>query len=505
MTICPYLLTTARTTTLLARNRFHKSHFWRRGSLTTVGLLTFSDGRDFVNKDLEAFCRQEETRLVSALESWGYTVVAGTGPITSNNMSVVEARRVSASNPQLTIFHYPVWAFPHFTMLATTATRGPICLFSNIDPQYPGMVGLLAGGGGLDQIGRRHSRVCGNINDDDIAKQLRRAVLAASAAESLRGSTFGRIGGRPMGMYTTASATDQWLATFGVDVEEIDQWEVVRRSDTVPQVKVTAARKWLEGHVGEIKYDGAALTPELLERQIRSYHAVRELIAEWHLDFCGIKGQPELTNHFATMDLTEAFLNDPYDWDGPKETFVCATESDMDGALTMQLLKLLSGYPVLFADVRHYHADRDVWDLCNSGQHATWYAERSDDPAVNLRSVKLLPEVFYFPAGGAAVHHIAAPGEATFARLSRINHRYRMQVVHGDLLRFDHRTNESLARQSTYEWPHAFARFDVAAEPFLSEFGANHIHAVPGDWRAELKAVCGILDISYTELRTNSG
>jgi L-fucose isomerase len=27
---------------------------------------------------------------------------------------------------------------------------------------------------------------------------------------------------------------------------------------------------------------------------------------------------------------------------------------------------------VLFADVRHYHADRDIWDLCNSGQHATF-------------------------------------------------------------------------------------------------------------------------------------
>jgi L-fucose isomerase len=44
----------------------------------------------------------------------------------------------------------------------------------------------------------------------------------------------------------------------------------------------------------------------------------------------------------------------------------------MDGALTMQLMKHLSGTPVLFTDVRHYHADRDTWDLGNSGQHATF-------------------------------------------------------------------------------------------------------------------------------------
>src|SRR3712207_9468649 len=64
----------------------------------------------------------------------------------------------------------------------------------------------------------------------------------------------------------------------------------------------------------------------------------RELIEEWNLDFSGIKAQPELTNHFATMDITEAFLNDPYDWEGPKEPHVCSTEADMDAALTMQIL-----------------------------------------------------------------------------------------------------------------------------------------------------------------------
>jgi len=46
-----------------------------------------------------------------------------------------------------------------------------------------------------------------------------------------------------------------------------------------------------------------------------------------------------------TEDIAEAFLNDPYDWDGPKPTLVCATESDMDAALTMQILKGLAGTP----------------------------------------------------------------------------------------------------------------------------------------------------------------
>lgn len=62
----------------------------------------------------------------------------------------------------------------------------------------------------------------------------------------------------------------------------------------------------------------------------------------------GIKAHGDLTDRYCTMDVAEALLNDPYDWDGPKEPVVAATESDMDGALTMQIFKHLTGSPVLF-------------------------------------------------------------------------------------------------------------------------------------------------------------
>jgi L-fucose isomerase len=246
-----------------------------------------------------------------------------------------------------------------------------------------------------------------------------------------------------------------------------------------------------------VHYDGRQLTPELLERQLRSYAAMRELIAERKLDFCGIKAQPELTDHFCTMDVTEAFLNDPYDWDGPKEPTVCSTEADMDAALTMQVLKGLSGTPALFADVRHHHAELGVWDLCNSGQHATWFAERSPAADDNLRHVHLYPEDFYFPAGGASVHHLAGPGEMTFARLTRMDGRYRMHVLRGALVQFDPETNERLMRASTYEWPHAFARFTADADEVLSRYGSNHIHAIPGDHTAALHHVCRFLEVDF--------
>ena len=465
--------------------------------MALVGILTMSDGREGVHRDVEKFARDVEGEIASALEKAGHEVVRAPELVWTNELATSQARLIADDRPDLTIFNIPVWAFPHFTMLAAREALGPLLLFSNINPEQPGMVGMLAAAGALDQIGHTYSRAWGDISDQTVAARVETQVRAATAVSSLKGSTFGRIGGRPMGMYTAVSNTDQWMEKFGVDVEEIDQWELVRRSEKVEESRVRAAREWLEEHAAGVHYDGDRLTPELLERQIRSYYAMRELIEEWNLDFSGIKAQPELTDNFATMDVTEAFLNDPYDWEGAKETHICATESDMDAALTMQVLKSLSGTPVLFADVRHYHSDRGVWDLVNSGQHATWFAARSEDPVENMRHVHLYPEVFFFPAGGASIHHLAAEGDFTFARLTRLDGRYRMHVLRGSFERYDEETNEDLMQQSTYEWPHAFARMDASADEFLSRYGSNHIHAVPGDYVEELRIVCKLLDIDY--------
>ena len=468
--------------------------------MSRVGILTFSDGRDFVHQGLVGFLADVEARIVAACEAAGYEVVLGTEPITSNEVAVSEARRLASVRPDLTVFNYPVWAFPHFSVHAARATTGPLLLFSNIDPTYPGMVSMLAAGGSLDQLGRRHERLWGDIGQGAVWSRFSQVVAAAHAVRSLEGSTFARVGGRSMGMYTAVGRTDEWMNRFGIDVEEVDQWEVVRRSALVPASAAASGREWLEKYAAGVHYDGKALTPEILERQVRSYYALKEIIADGHIDFCGIKGQPELTNHFATADIAEAFLNDPYDWDGPKAPVICATEDDMDGALTMQLMHKVTGTPVLFADVRHYFTDRGIWDLENSGQHATWFAARSEDPAENLSKVHLYPEEFYFPAGGAAVHHLAAAGEITLARLSRLNGSYRMQVTPGRFETYDGETNEALMRQSTYVWPHAFTRMDAPADVFLSRFGANHIHAVPGDITAELAAICRFLDLDLERL-----
>jgi L-fucose/D-arabinose isomerase len=145
--------------------------------------------------------------------------------------------------------------------------------------------------------------------------------------------------------------------------------------------------------------------------------------------------------------------------------------------------------------VRHYNAEQGFFDLVNSGEHATYFAAASLDPDDNMPHVHFLPEIFYFPAGGASVQHLAAPGRATFARLTRKDGRYWMAILPGELVRFEDAENKRHMRATTWEWPHAFARFDAAPETVLASYASNHIHAVYGDRVAELVAVCHALDV----------
>lgn len=463
---------------------------------TRVGILTFSDGREYIHEDLLPTNLRYQRELAEALEQTGkIEAVPGTEIINSNASAREQALRLKQAGVEMTIFNYAIWCYPNFSAIATTFAPGPYLLFCNLHPSECGMVGMLAAAGTLDQLGLTYERVWGSIRDEAVLARVMAFIGAASAVSRLKGQTFGNFGGRPLGMYTAVSNLDQWQRQFGIDVDNIEQEDIVRYGHAADGGKVENALKWLEARVGAIKYDDEGLTPDKLRLQIRSYYALRQIIAERHLDFIGIKAHGDLTYTYATMDVAEAFLNDPYDWDGPHEPIVAATEADMDGALTMQIFKHLSGSPVLFADVRHYDRESDVWYFSNSGTHATFFAGGSYVPEENLRHVTFYPEKNYYPAGGASVHHFAAPGRVTLARLSRKEGRYQLALVPAEFIAFPRDVALAKGATTTPEWPIAFTRLKVSAGEFLASFPCNHIHGVYGDYIGQWLSVAKILGI----------
>ncbi len=471
-----------------------------------VGVLDFGDGRSFLQAPLEPVNRQFRDRLIERLRADGFDVVSGDEVIWQNDIAVRNGRRMQAEQVDVVIFNFSVWAWPQYARVAAQFCPQPIVMFSTINPKYPGLVGMLANAGSLAQAGIRFTKTFGDLTDPHVYDGLRVQLVAIAAARRLKGLTYCLIGGRSLGIDTTVIDPAQWMRQFGIDVDHVDQFELIRRAEGQARTRIDTALSYLKRTVKKIHWTAPdapfRLTEDLLRKQLGLYYAAIDLISEFHYDFLGIKGQRELTEHYATADVAEAFLNDPYGPDGsPKPPIVCATEADSDAALTMQVFKHLTGQPALFADVRHYHQDLDIWDLCNSGEHATFFAACSLDPAENLARTEFRPQGFYFPAGGAAVYHIAAPGPMTLARLTRDNGRYVMTIVAAEFVDFGEDQNHALAAVSQDNWPHAFARLACTPETFIHHFHCNHIHGAYGSWVRELEQVCDVLGIEARVLK----
>ena len=314
---------------------------------------------------------------------------------------------------------------------------------------------------------------------------------AAQAAAQLRGATYGCFGGRSLGICTTTADLAQWQTLFGIDIEHIDQMEIVRIANDLEKEEVQWHVKWVQANFGRIEYNGASFTPEKLELQVRSYLATKKIIEEMGLDFIGVKCQTEMSDHYVLQCLSQTLLNDPYDAIGAKEPIVSSCEADHDGALSMQILKLLSGVkPTLFLDVRHV-GDSEIIGA-NCGSLPSWFANYSSEAAENLKRVHLIPHAFG-KAGGGAVQFVAGSAPVTLARLCRKKGNYWMAILKGSIIK----KPRTELKKTTWSFPHAFVQGNFDKKEFMDTYGSNHIHGAVGDCVNKLVDFCRLLSLDY--------
>jgi L-fucose isomerase len=368
----------------------------------------------------------------------------------------------------------------------------PIILFSPLDPAHAGLIAMLAAAGALDELGMKNARIWGTVGDHRTLAKIVDHARAVYAVSKLKGRVLGLFGGRPMGFYIATTDPAQIHSIFGVDIEHIDQLEIVNRAEKMPANEVEKGYRWLQKKVLKIDFDQNKLTEAKLCKQIASYVATKEIVRERGLDFLAVKCHPELSGGYCTQCLTQAFMNDPYDWDGKKQIVPTACEADVDAAVTMEILHLLTGKPVTFFDLRHFSQSDKLLTFMNCGSQSTWFASKSDNASENLRLVSLCPQIF--DAGGASLQFQCSPGDITLARLSRIRGRYVMQIALGEFVR---RPVEEM-ENAVYGWPQGFVRLKSDPEDLLRRLPSNHMHAVYGDWANELIEVSNYLSIQST-------
>lgn len=171
-----------------------------------IGILTMSDGREYLHEEYEEMNLRYQRDIAAALEATGdFEVVQGQCAIHTNAEARAEGQRLRDANVEATIFNFAIWCYPQFTAVAQNFAPGPYLLFSNLHPSECGMVGMLAAAGTLDQLGVKYTRLWGTVSDPAVFQRM---------TAFLRGLTFGNFGGRPLGMYTAVANLEQWQREF---------------------------------------------------------------------------------------------------------------------------------------------------------------------------------------------------------------------------------------------------------------------------------------------------
>jgi L-fucose/D-arabinose isomerase len=476
-----------------------------------IGICTFSDGRERAMLATRDDCFRFQGDIAAFLKSEGHEVVEAQDLIWNWKTAKEQAGALTDAACDVVIYNFAVWAFPDFTAQAAEHTEAPILFVGCINPAYPGWVSFFASAGTLEEIGRPFGRVLGSIDKPDVQAEVRKFLsrhtpakqaTGDDVAQRLRGQRYGEFDGPSMGMYTGHIDQSQWMDQFGIQVYHRSQLTLAWMAEKIATDRVEAGLNWLKTNCKEVQFDGKQLTDGLdgtLARQVRVYLATKDLCRDEGIDFLGLTGQLDYTEweKGCTMDIPEALLNDTVDWEGDKKPLICATECDSNGGLSMQILHELTGTPVLFADLRHYHEDLGMYDLVNSGEHAPWFAHRSSVWKENWKEVRLMPASdFYFKGGGASVQFYGAPAEkVTYARLTRKEGQYRMAMFTGSFVDMGWDKNEELGNKTNYTWPHIWAKFDCSVQSLAQNYSSNHIHAVIGDYIGELIAVCNTLGV----------
>lgn len=458
-----------------------------------VRVLSFSDGRQRVHESLASAIDSHERSLRLAIEKDRLLAnIQGSEAIHSAAQAKRAASEARAVGLDVAVFNIPVFAFPNFSLIAARLLDLPVLLCSPKDPALPGLGGIMAAHGAMAQIGLKSVKLWGDPNHEPEAHAAFSAFCRASGViERLKGSVFGLIGGRSIGMNTGVVSPQEWMRKFGIDVEHIDELQIVDRAHDADPSEVERAYKWLATHLGKMSTSGKA-SPENVREQIRYYIAMRQIVQEYGLDFMALKCHYALSEYHVTGCLSAVFFNDPYDWNGRKQPTVLACESDCDGALTMQILKLISGFPTLLFDLRSYDSENAVYVCCNCGAQPSWYAARSESPEENLGLVQLNPVIPKYGGGGGHFSYVCRAGEITVARLSRVDGNYRMFIGRGEFVDFP---REKMA-ETCSAWPHGYVRMNISPEALLPIYNTNHAHVVPGNHVKALRYFCDLMNIS---------
>jgi L-fucose isomerase len=432
-----------------------------------VGLITLSLPRERID-----IAKQAHKELFAALNSKHLDIVTQDEPVLTIEDTVRIAEDMAHDHVQCIIYNIGTWIYAPMVVSAVQATGLPCIVYGYRSPAAFSLVGAAITHGSLDELGLVHRFVYGEPDSPVVLAPIVSYCRAAMTYDHLARSKAVVIGGKTMGMVTAAVDFSQVKSVFGTEIEHVDMLRAYLKAKEIPDKPVKAKMTWAKNTYGVMN-----VSDEILEKSVRLYLALKAIMESEKYAFGGFKCQPEFIENYISGCMALSFLID----DG----VMMSCEADMNAALTMQILHLLSDEPVLFADVNDLDVSTGQLRLVNCGTIASTMAASPKDVEWN-------PQYEYMgKASGACPTFCCKEGQVTLARLSRYAGEYVMQIATGEAFIQPKET----FKEARDRWPHAFVRIDGDPDYFIQHLRSNHIHMVYADLVEELLDLCEILGI----------
>ena len=400
---------------------------------------------------------------------------------------------------------------------------------------------------------------------EDVREKLLRFGRAAIAAVAMRGKSYLQIGSICMGIGGSIIDSEFLESYLGLRVESVDEVEIIRRMSegVYDKAEFEKALRWAKEKciIGFDKNpDFVKCSEEEKERQfefvVKMALIIKDLMsgnknlpegceeeAVGHNAIAaGFQGQRQWTDFYPNGDFAEAILNTSFDWNGPREPYILATENDVLNGLGMLFMKLLTNRAQMFADVRTYwsaaavkrvtgyslegkaEASDGIIHLINSGACCLdanaeardadgnptmkcWYdVKREDIDAIMAKTTWNAADNGYFRGGGySSRFETRAELPVTMIRLNLVSGLGpTLQIAEGYTVALPESVSDTLWKRTDYTWPCTWfaprcdgkegSPFKTAYE-VMANWGANHGAISYGHIGADIITLASILRI----------
>lgn len=398
---------------------------------------------------------------------------------------------------------------------------------------------------------------------EDVQEKLLRFGRAAVAAATMRGKSYLQIGSVTMGIAGSIIDPAFIEEYLGMRVESVDEVEIIRRmtEGIYDEKEYDRAISWTKSHCKE----GWDKNPDFVKRNdeqkerdwefvVKMMMIIKDLMngnpnlpegreeeAVGHNAIAaGFQGQRQWTDFYPNGDFAEALCNSTFDWNGAREPYILATENDTLNGLGMLFMKLLTGRPQIFADVRTYWSPEAVkkatgyelegiakeaggfLHLINSGAACLdacgevkdengegvmkpfWEMTEEDQEACLAATEWCAADNGYFRGGGFSSRYLTrAEMPVTMIRLNLVKGLGPvLQICEGYTVNLPDEVSDKIWKRTDYTWPCTWFAPRITGEgafktayDVMNNWGANHGAISYGHIGADLITLASILRI----------